>query len=25
VGGQLSGEYIRGNTYKVRVSFQKAT
>jgi hypothetical protein len=25
VGGQLSGDYIRGNTYKVRVSFQRAT
>jgi hypothetical protein len=25
VGGQLSGEYVRGNTYKVRVSFQRAT
>jgi hypothetical protein len=25
VAGQLSGEYIRGNTYKVRVSFQRAT
>src|SRR5713101_1151596 len=25
VGGQLSGEYIRGNTYKVQVTFQRAT
>jgi hypothetical protein len=25
VGGQLTGEYVRGNTYKVPVTFQKPT